>query len=216
MDAPRTKKGLPLWPLFAFAALCAIGTASYVVSLWLPSRDETTVTARPTNTLLLAVRDLSRLETTQLHMEKVIDLTEQQRRFFGLLEGTDALLLVAVGDVTVGVDLGKLRDDDVAMDPNTKIATMRLPAPEIFSVRLDERGTYVHRRTTSLLAERDEQLESKARQRAVAAIEKAAREAGVTERAKQQAERQLCALATALGASEVQFVWREGEGGPSL
>ena len=140
-------------------------------------------------------------------MEKVIDLTDQQSRFFGLIEGTDALLLVASGDVRIGVDLGKLQDDDVSLDPKTKVATLKLPAPEVLSVALDEKRTYVYRRSTSLLAERNEQLETKARQQAVESIEKAARESNVLDRSKQQAQRQLRALAMGLGASDVKFVW---------
>src|SRR5215471_12066705 len=63
---------------------------------------------RPTGTVLMAVRDLARLETNELHMEKVVDLTDKQSRFFGMLDSTDAILLVAAGDVTVGIDLKKL------------------------------------------------------------------------------------------------------------
>src|SRR6185312_3612346 len=82
--------------------------------------------ARPSNTLLLATRDMSRLETTELHVEKVIDLTDTQSRLYGLVEGSDNVLLVAVGDVTLGVDLGKLEDGDVTMDEKTHAAHFRL------------------------------------------------------------------------------------------
>src|ERR1041384_70788 len=65
---------------------------------------------RPTGTILMAVRDLARLETNELHMEKVIDLTDKQSRFFGLIDTTDAILLIAAGDVTIGIDLTKMGD----------------------------------------------------------------------------------------------------------
>src|SRR5882672_7185826 len=58
---------------------------------------------RPTGTILMAVRDLARLETNELHMEKVIDLTDKQSKFFGLVDTADAILLVAAGDVTIGI-----------------------------------------------------------------------------------------------------------------
>ncbi|WP_394822610.1 DUF4230 domain-containing protein [Pendulispora albinea] len=205
----KSRRSMPLWPMFTVVGVCLVGTGAYFASNYLfPKEPASTVSVRPSATLLLAVQDLSRLETTELHMEKVIDLTDTQSRFFGLVQGTDAILLVASGDVSIGVDLSKLRPDDVSMDPKTKLATLRLPAPEVFSVHLDEKKTYVYRRTTSLVAQRNEQLETRARQQAVEAIEKAAREVDVTDRAKRQAERQLRVLASGLGAAETTIVWK--------
>jgi hypothetical protein len=166
------------------------------------------ISVKPTNTLLVAVKDLARLETNEMHFEKVIDLTDKQSRFFGLIDATDAILLVASGDVTMGVDLGKVQDADVALDPQTQIATITLPAPEIFSTRLDEKQTYVYTRSTSALAERNEQLETRARQEAVTAIEDAAKNSDSADRAKKQAERELTSLAMALGAKSVHFIWK--------
>jgi Protein of unknown function (DUF4230) len=198
---------LPLWPLILVNVLLALGTVLYLVNAK-PNDPSSVVSVRPSATLLVAMKDVAKLETTELHLEKVIDLTDTQSNFFGLIEGTDNLLLIASGDVTVGVDLGKLTEGDVTMDPKTRAATIKLPTPEIFSSRLDEKRTYVYTRSTSLAARRNEQLETKARQEAVAAIEKAAQESDVTERAKKQAERQLRALAMALGASDVIVTWK--------
>jgi len=166
------------------------------------------ISVKPSTTLLVAVRDLARLETNEMHYEKVIDLTDKQSRFFGLVDATDALLLVASGDVTMGIDLGKIGDTDVALDPTTHVATMSLPAPEIFSTRLDEKRTYVYTRSTSTLAERNEQLETRARQEAVTALEDAAKTPEASDRAKKQAENEFRSLATALGAKDVHFIWK--------
>ncbi len=163
--------------------------------------------AKPSNTLLLATRDLSRLETSELHVEKVIDLTDTQSSLYGLVDGTDNVLLVAVGDVSVGVDLGKVKDGDISMDPKTHAAHMKLPAPEIFSARLDEKATYVYSRSTSLFGKRNEQLESRARQEAQETIKRQADTAEAKARAKAQAEKVLRELATALGATSVTFEW---------
>jgi hypothetical protein len=164
--------------------------------------------AKPSNTLLLATRDLSRLETSQMHVEKVIDLTDTQSRLYGLVEGTDNVLLVAVGDVTMGVDLGKLRDGDVTLDEKSHAAHFTLPQPEVFSARLDENATYVYQRQTSLFAKRNEQLESKARQEAQNTIRKQADSDDAKDRARKQAEKVLRELATSLGAQSVAFDWR--------
>jgi hypothetical protein len=163
---------------------------------------------RPTGTILMSVRELARLETNELHMEKVVDLTEKQSRFFGLLDTSDAILLVAAGDVTVGIDLTKLGDDDFSVDRETGVARLVLPPPEILSVRLDEEHTFVYRRTTSLLARRNENLESSARKEAVRAIEEASRDPAVMEKARKQGERQLRDLLQKFGVTQVTVGWR--------
>ena len=182
--------GLPLWPMILVAGIAALGTAVYVLTWQPPSPPTSSMVMRPSATLLVAMRDVARLETNELHLEKVIDLSDKQSQFFGLIEATDAILLVATGDVVVGVDLSKVGDGDVEIDPKTKVARLTLPAPEIFSSHLDESKTYVYTRSTSVTAQRNEHLESKARQEAVAAIEKAARESDVMIRAKAQAEKE--------------------------
>jgi hypothetical protein len=166
------------------------------------------VVVNPTPSLLTAVKDLARLETTEVHVEKVIDLTDRQSRLFGLIQATDAILLVAVGRATIGVDLGKLREGDITMDPDSKAAKLRLPSPELLGAAIDERATYVYTRSTSTFAKRNEGLEGQARREAVAAIEKAATTEEVMARAKGQAERQLRSLVTQLGATSVEISWR--------
>lgn len=198
------------WPALLAILVAAIAASALAVraALTKPSSAVSIVTVRPTPSLLMAVRDLARLETTELHMEKVIDLTDSQSRLFGLVEAKDALLLVAVGRATIGVDLSKLGEGDVSMDAERKVARLNLPAPELFGVSLDENATYVYERSTSLLARRNEHLEAQARREAVAAIEKAALESDVMGRAKTQAERQLRSLATQLGAESVIITWQ--------
>jgi hypothetical protein len=203
-DTPNEERRRLRTSLIALAAAVTLVVGAYVLSTRTPPPDPG---LRPTSSVVIAVRDLARLETTELHIEKVIDLTDTQSRFFGLIEGTDAILLVAAGDVTVGVDLGKVSDQDVTLDPKTHKATLRLPEPEIFSTRLDESKTYVYARTTSLVARRNEHLEENARREAAQAMEKAAREGDTMERAKRQAEKELKSLGVALG-TDIAVVWR--------
>lgn len=197
---------------FAFTlALLAIGigVTVYAVSQRLgPSPTASQETVRPTGTILMAIRDVARLETSELHMEKVIDLTDKQSRFFGLLKSTDAVLLIAAGDVTIGIDLTKLGERDFVVDRATSTARITLPAPEVLSVRLDEEHTYVYKRTTDFLAERNEQLESRARQEAVRAIGDAARQKEVMEKARRRAEQQLQQLLEKFGVTHVTVGWQ--------
>jgi hypothetical protein len=175
-----------------------------------PRADVAQLELANTATVLTAVRGLARLETVAYHMERVVDLKERQPRLFGLVHADDAILLVAAGDVIAGVDLGKLSDGDVTLvaEPRTRLVRLRLPPPELLSVRLDNARTYVHTRRTDLLAQRGEQLETRARQLAETSIRDAALEAGILERARQSAERTLSTLTRSLGYDRTELVWR--------
>lgn len=205
---PTPKRGGP-GPVVALALVAVVLAGAGGFLLGHPREEgDPSLHAHPTPSLLLATKDMSRLQTTEMHVEKVIDLTDQQSNFFGLLEGTDNVLLVAVGDVTMGVDLARLGDGDVSLDAQTHAARFVLPAPEVFSSRLDEHATYVYSRTTSVFAKRNEQLETKAREQAEDAIKTQADTPEARDRAKQQAEKVLRELATSLGASSVSFEWK--------
>jgi hypothetical protein len=158
---------------------------------------------RPTPAVVTALRDLNRLESAEAHVERVIDLKDKQTRFFGLVNAEDAILLVAAGDAVAGVDLAKLKDGDVIVDPEKKKAIIHLPKPEILSARVDNEKTYVHARTTDALAKRKENLESEARKEAEKSIIEAARESGVLARAEKNAQRTVESLVKSLGYSEV-------------
>jgi len=207
--AARAGHGKPgtLKLVLLLVAAAALGGAVAVLGprLFTPSSG---ISSRPTPSLITAIREVSRLETAEVHVEKVVDLTDKQSRFFDLVETRDALLLVAVGHATVGVDLSKVREGDVTFTPETGVASLSLPEPEVFSATLDEDQTYVYARSTDLLAKRNEHLEANARREAVRAIEKAAMTSDVIGRAKAQAERQLKALGAQMGAKHVEIHWR--------
>ena len=163
---------------------------------------------RPTATVVLAMHDLSRLETQSFHMEKVIELTDEQSRLFGLVQAKDAILLVAVGDVVAGVDLGTGGDADVRVDPADGSVHVDLPPPQVLTTAIDEAQTHVYSRSTELLATRKEDLEGLARKEAAAELEKGARAAGILDRARAGAERTVRALLQSLRYRIVVVSWR--------
>jgi hypothetical protein len=165
-------------------------------------------TVRPTASVVLAMRDLSRLETETFHVEKVLELTDEQERLFGLVQAKDAILLVAVGDVVAGVDLASLGEGDVHVDAATGRVDIELPAPQVLSTTIDEAQTHVVSRSTDLLATRKEELEGLARKEAAEQIEKGARAAGLLDRARAGAERTVRALLQSLGFGTVVVHWR--------
>jgi hypothetical protein len=163
-------------------------------------------------TIVRELRTLARLETATLRVEKVVELKDHQKRLHGVVEADDALLFVAAGEVVLGVDLSKLEEGDLRLDPTTGVSHIELPAPEVLSTRFDESRSYVHSRSTDLLARRNEGLEGAARREALAAFAAAGREPASIEAAKVQAERQLRALAKAWGVKELVVTWKSPRG----
>jgi hypothetical protein len=176
----------------------------------LPPESSSIVTVQPSPNVIMAVRELARLETTDYHVERVIELADEQVHLFGLVRAKDALLLVAAGDVVAGVDLRKIGDADLVVDWPHRQARVHLPDPEIFSVTIDNARTHVVTRKTDTLATRKEELEGHARSEAESSMRQAALEAGVLPRAKVAAERAIAELFRGLGFEKVTF---EGSAG---
>jgi hypothetical protein len=158
--------------------------------------------------VVTAIQSLARLESVSFHMERVVDLKVTEQRLWGLVEADDSLLLVAVGDVIAGVDLGKLTPADITVNDTLRQARIVLPAPEVLSARLDNEATYVHKRDTDLLATGGQGLETEARRRAETTIHDAALTAGILEHARRNAGHTVRALATAFGYDTVIIEWR--------
>jgi hypothetical protein len=163
-----------------------------------------TPTVRPDPvTIVREVRALSRLETIQYSVEKVIT-AETGQGPFGFLFG-DRLLLVAHGTVIAGIDLGAIALEDVWFDDVGRLH-LRLPPPEIFVATLDNSQTYVYDRDTGLLTKGTIDLESVARRAAEAEMRTAALEDGILDQAQLNAEAVLFRLLRALGFVDVMFV----------
>ena len=159
--------------------------------------------------VITQVRELARLEGVSYHVERVVDLKDEQRPLHGLLSANDTILLVASGEVVAGVDLAQLQPGDVRVAADQRSVSIHLPPVEVFSARLDNARTYVHTRKTDLLAQRDESLESRARQAAEQTLRAAAEDAGILQRARDSIARTVTSLVHSLGYSEVTVDFRE-------
>jgi len=198
--------------LLVLLAACLGGVAVH----WLarlfepdPEPPAEVVEVRSTPSVVVAVRDLARLESTSFHVERVIDMTSRQRTLFGLVEAEDSLLLVAAADVVAGVDLGQLEESDVVVDDQR--VTVTLPAPEIFTTALDQEHTYVYSRETDVLARRSDSLETRARREAERTLREAAIEAGIHDRARRSARQTVESLVRSLGYDEVEVEFADEE-----
>ena len=153
-------------------------------------------------TIIRSVRDLSRLETIQYSIEKVI-VAESNQGPFGFLFG-DRLILVAHGFVIAGVDMSLMQPQD--LEVRQGVLYVRLPAPEVFVATLDNQKSYVVNRDTGLLTRGDINLESSARAAAETEIRNAAVDDGILKSARQNAESYLSRLFRQMGFADVIFL----------
>lgn len=153
-------------------------------------------------TILHEVRSLSRLETIQYTMEKVITAEEGQGDLAFLFG--DRLLFVGHGTVIAGIDMAKMRPEDMWVENN--VLYVRLPAAEIFVVDIDNDKSYVYDRDTGLLSKGDINLERAARLAAEQEIQKSALEDGILNQANENAQSYMSRLLIGLGFPDVVFV----------
>jgi Protein of unknown function (DUF4230) len=146
------------------------------------------------------IRQLSRLETVDYSIDKVVEGSRQNPYLPNFLVG-DKLLLVAHGDVIAGVDLSQLQAADVAV--NGSHVQVRLPEAQVLSTRLDNAHTRVYSRMTGLLVDADPNLESEVRRAAEDQFTQAALADGVLEKARQNARASVTALLRGLGFQQV-------------
>lgn len=211
---PRGQKLLPFMVgglalcLGVGAGLFGLKTCSTPPPPLLPPMTSSVTVVRPTPDVLLAVRDLARLESAQFHMERVIDLSDKQSKLWGMINTEDAILLVAVAEISAGIDLQKLTASDVVVDPARRSARIHLPAPEVLHAALDNDKTYVHSRQTGTLATRRDNLETRARQEAERTLLETARQAGLLNRAAENGRRTVEALVRSLGYDKVEVTVR--------
>lgn len=143
------------------------------------------------------MRQLGRLETSSFTIEKIIEAKKDGGGPWRNILFGDKLLLIAHGEVVAGYDLSGLSEEDV--EKTSGSLRVRLPAPQILSVRLDNEKTRVYDRDQGILTRGDKDLESEARLAAEQSIRDAACAAGILSEAEENAVKQLKAVLGALG-----------------
>lgn len=176
------------------ALLIGAGTASWILTR--PKGDGTTIDASR-DAVVKEMRSLGRLETSSFSIEKIIEAKKDGGGPWRDILFGDKLLLIASGEVVAGYDLSALSDEDIEKEGS--ILRVKLPAPAIFSVRLDNEKTRVYDRDQGLLSRGDKDLESEARLAAEQSIREAACAAGILREAKENAVKQLGAILRVLG-----------------
>jgi Protein of unknown function (DUF4230) len=165
-------------------------------------RGGTTVINVNQPTVVRQIQQLQRLETVSYTMDKIIS-GERDNAYLPKFLAGDRLLLVVHGDVIAGVDLGRVQPGDVSVRGRT--ISLRIPAAEIFTTRIDNARTRVYSRDTGLFSTPDPNLESEVREEAERQLQQAALQDGVLKTADQNARTTLSRMLTGLGFEQVEF-----------
>ena len=171
-----------------------------VVVLWFRSGGRGWIdTSRPA--VVRHIQQLQRLETVVFGMDKIVSGGWESRYLPTFLAG-EQLLLIVYGDVTAGVDLGRI--DASSINANGRAVDIRLPESEIFATRVDNDRTRVYSRRTGLFTAVDPHLESEVRKEAEKQIRQSALDGGVLRIAAANARTTITTFLRGLGFEEVQ------------
>ena len=146
------------------------------------------------------IQRLQRLETVVYSVEKIVTGTQDSAYLPRMLAG-DRILLIVYGEVTAGIDLGKL--DSSAITVRDRAISLQLPEAEIFSTRIDNAKTQVYSRETGLFVRPDPNLETEARRAAEQQVHKAALDSGILKTAADNGHATVQKLLEGLGFESV-------------
>jgi len=153
-------------------------------------------------TIINQVQALARLETIRYTVEKVITAQTNQGVLAPLFG--DRLLFVAHGYVIAGIDMSKIKPEDLWLDGT--VLNVRLPAAEVLVSTVDNDKSYVYDRQTGLFAKGDSNLETQARQVAEQEISQSALDDGIIDQAMANAQTYLRWFFETLGYKQINFV----------
>jgi hypothetical protein len=151
-------------------------------------------------TVVRQIQQLQRLETVSYTVDKIIS-GEHANAYLPRFLAGDRLLLVVHGEVVGGIDLSGLQPNDVSVQAQS--VTIQLPAPQVFSTRIDNTKTRVYSRETGLFSSPDPNLESEVREEAERQLQQAALQDGILKVAADNARNTISGMLKGFGFREV-------------
>jgi hypothetical protein len=199
----------------AFVLALILGAAAIVVFLHqatagLPARLASFITGRTTTfdtsvpAVVEKIQRLNRLETVVYSLDTVVEGARSSVVLPDLLAG-DRILLIVHGQSIGGIDLAKLKPEDVRIDDRngSRSIHVTLPASQLFVTTIDNQHTRVYARSTGLLVPADANLESETRAKAQQQLEQAALSDGILDTARKNARATITTLLYGLGFQQV-------------
>ena len=149
------------------------------------------------------VRNVAKLTT----VEVVESTTIEKGTDFGWLNWarSDRVFMFVVANIGAGVDFDQFYSGSFDVDTETGVVTVQMPPAQVTYISLDNDETRVIDRSTGIFTKGDPQLESDARQVAEQVLQQAALDAGLLERADENARDVIEGLLLELGYTEVIF-----------
>lgn len=201
--------------LIGFLLAIILGAATMVVFLrhattGFPARIANAIASRPTAfdvtvpMVVNKIQRLNRLETVVYSIDTVVEGSKPSTVLPDLLAG-DRILLVVHGQSVAGIDLSKLKPEDVRITNNNGVRAIHvaLPPSEIFFTTIDNQHTRVYARSTGLLVPADQNLESETRARAQQQLQQSALTDGILDAARKNARATIATLLYGLGFQQV-------------
>jgi len=202
-------------PLFAFLFALLLGAAALALFLRhattgymariadrIAGRTTTFDTSVPA--VVQRIQRLSRLETVVYSMDTIVEGSKSSQVLPDLLAG-DRILLVVHGQAIAGIDLSKLKSEDIRITENNGIRDIHvsLPATQLFATTLDNQHTRVYARSTGILVPVDQNLESETRAKAEQQLQQTALSDGILDAARKNARATVTTLLYSLGFQQV-------------
>lgn len=196
--------------------LCLVlGAAAVVVFLrqattGIMSRVATAITGRATTfdtsvpAVVQRIQRLNRLETVVYSMDTVVEGSKSSAVLPDLLAG-DRILLVVHGQSIAGIDLSKLKPEDVRITDKDggQSIHVTLPPSQLFITTLDNQHTRVYMRSTGVLVPADPNLKTATRAKAEQQLQQSALTDGILDTASKNARATITTLLYSLGFKDV-------------
>jgi len=174
------------------------------------ARVATAITGRTTTfdtsvpAVVQRIQRLNRLETVVYSIDTVVEGSKSSAVLPDLLAG-DRILLVVHGQSIAGIDLSRLKPEDIHITDKDggQFIHVTLPPSQLFLTTLDNQHTRVYMRSTGVLVPADPNLETDTRAKAEQQLQQTALSDGILDAASKNARASLTILLYGLGFRDV-------------
>lgn len=179
-------------------------TTGYMAHLADRITDRSTTFDTSVPAVVQRIQRLNRLETVVYSLDTIVEGSKSSAVLPDLLAG-DRILLVVHGQALAGIDLSKLKPEDIRITETngTRKIHVTLPASQLFATTLDNQHTRVYARSTGILVPVDQNLESETRARAEQQLQQTALSDGILDAARKNAQATVATLLYSLGFQQV-------------
>jgi Protein of unknown function (DUF4230) len=214
-DVAGRRPGRPLfWVLGAIGLVLVMLVANQAIGLFPrfgnPFAEEKTDRSQPP--LLQSIQDLSRYVAAEGNFQVVIDVQRNRQNAPDFLVNRRTLF-VGAGSVEAYVDFGTIGEGAINESADGKSVSIRLPEPQLAEPNLDLERSYVVAEQKGLLDwvndvfNNDPNRQQQVYQLAEERIAGAARESGLTDRARENTQKMLEGLLRSLGYTSVTITF---------